>query len=217
LLETINNRAINYWQWRKKLYAVFAGGGGGVILEGDLKESSEAVEWKYYKWRPRIDLRECLSLSHVKNGKHKFKPRNSFRPPCCHVGITNTHNTHDLKKKFRQCKVVKEAPSRYFWPPLNETGASQVCRYHSNCKRVWPTERHEDAWEGEEIELLLILDLGTKWGVSGQRHAPAALYPRYPRYRRLGGPHGRSGHRGQRKNPFASAGDRTLIARSSSP
>ena len=27
----------------------------------------------------------------------------------------------------------------------------------------------------------------------GQRHVPAALYPRYPLYRRLGGPQGRSG------------------------
>jgi hypothetical protein len=38
-------------------------------------------------------------------------------------------------------------------------------------------------------------------GVSGQRHAPAALYPRgkdpwYPLDRRLGGPQSRSGHRG---------------------
>jgi hypothetical protein len=36
-------------------------------------------------------------------------------------------------------------------------------------------------------------------GVSGQRHAPAALYPRekdprYPLVRRLGGPQSRSGH-----------------------
>jgi hypothetical protein len=30
---------------------------------------------------------------------------------------------------------------------------------------------------GEEVQLLLILNLGTIWGVSGQRHAPAALYP----------------------------------------
>jgi hypothetical protein len=42
-------------------------------------------------------------------------------------------------------------------------------------------------------------------GVSGQRHATAALYPRgkdprYPMYRRLGGPQSRSGHRGSRKN-----------------
>jgi hypothetical protein len=59
-------------------------------------------------------------------------------------------------------------------------------------------------------------------GVSGQRHAPAALYPRgkdprYPLDGRLGGPQSRSGHRGYRKNPFASAGDQTWIARSSSP
>jgi hypothetical protein len=44
-------------------------------------------------------------------------------------------------------------------------------------------------------------------GVSGQRHAPAALYPRekyprYPLYRRLDGPQSRSGHRGYRKNPL---------------
>ena len=30
-------------------------------------------------------------------------------------------------------------------------------------------------------------------GVGGQRHAPAALPPRYPLYRRLGRPQGRSG------------------------
>jgi hypothetical protein len=41
--------------------------------------------------------------------------------------------------------------------------------------------------------------------VSGQRHAPAVLYPRgknprYPLYRRLGGPQSRSGHRDYRKN-----------------
>jgi hypothetical protein len=38
-------------------------------------------------------------------------------------------------------------------------------------------------------------------GVSGQRHAPAALYPRAkdPRYP-LGGPQSRSGHKGYRKN-----------------
>jgi hypothetical protein len=38
-------------------------------------------------------------------------------------------------------------------------------------------------------------------GVTCQRHAPAALYPRgkdprYPLYRKLGGPQSRSGHRG---------------------
>jgi hypothetical protein len=53
-------------------------------------------------------------------------------------------------------------------------------------------------------------------GVNGQHHAPAALYPRgkdprYALYRRLGGP-----QRLEEKS-FASAGDRTPVARSSSP
>jgi hypothetical protein len=30
----------------------------------------------------------------------------------------------------------------------------------------------------EEVSLLLIFNLGTRWGVSDQHHAPAALYPR---------------------------------------
>jgi hypothetical protein len=46
-----------------------------------------------------------------------------------------------------------------------------------------------------------ILDLSTRWGVSGQRHAIAVIYPlgkdpRYSLYRRLGGPQSRSGHGG---------------------
>jgi hypothetical protein len=48
-------------------------------------------------------------------------------------------------------------------------------------------------------------------GASGQRHAPAALYPqgkdpRNPLYRRLGGLRSRSGHRGYRKNPLSLPG-----------
>jgi hypothetical protein len=45
-------------------------------------------------------------------------------------------------------------------------------------------------------------------GVSGQRHAQAALYPRGkdPRDRRLGGPQSRSGRRGQKKNPLPLSG-----------
>jgi hypothetical protein len=43
-------------------------------------------------------------------------------------------------------------------------------------------------------------------GVSGQHHAPAALYhwgkdPQYPLYRRLGGPQSHPRYRGQKKNP----------------
>jgi hypothetical protein len=48
-------------------------------------------------------------------------------------------------------------------------------------------------------------------GVSGQRHAPAALYPRgkdprYPLDRRLGGPQSRSGRRDWEKNPLPLSG-----------
>ena len=46
---------------------------------------------------------------------------------------------------------------------------------------------------------LLVHDRGTRRWVSGQQHAPAALYPRektrYPLYRRLGGPQGLSRRR----------------------
>jgi hypothetical protein len=43
-------------------------------------------------------------------------------------------------------------------------------------------------------------------GVSGQHHAPAALYPRYPLYRRLGGPQSRSGHKRLEEKSSAPAG-----------
>jgi hypothetical protein len=69
-------------------------------------------------------------------------------------------------------------------------------------------QAHYTLWRrlgGEEVYLLLILDLGTRLGgrggVSGQGHAVAAIYtrgkdPRYPLDRRLGGSQSWSGHRG---------------------
>jgi hypothetical protein len=59
-------------------------------------------------------------------------------------------------------------------------------------------------------------------GVSGQCHAPAKLYlwgkdPRYPLDRRQGGSQNRSEQEAIGKILFATAGDRTSIARSSSP
>jgi hypothetical protein len=54
---------------------------------------------------------------------------------------------------------------------------------------------------GEEYSSYLFTTSALE-GVSGQRHVPAALYPRYPLYRTLGGPQSRSGHRGYRKNPL---------------
>jgi hypothetical protein len=55
-------------------------------------------------------------------------------------------------------------------------------------------------------------------GVSGQRHAPTALYSpgkdaRYPLYRRLGGPQSRSGHRLQ-KNPLPLPGIDVVTSKS---
>ena len=47
-----------------------------------------------------------------------------------------------------------------------------------------------------EVQLNSSFNLGARWGVGGQHHAPAALPPektRYPLYKRLGGPQGRSG------------------------
>jgi hypothetical protein len=64
----------------------------------------------------------------------------------------------------------------------------------------------------EEIQHLLIVDLGTIW-VSGQSHAPSALYPWYPLYRRLGGFQSWSGQWLKEKS-FASVGDRTPVVQS---
>jgi hypothetical protein len=76
----------------------------------------------------------------------------------------------------------------------------------------------KEALGGDEVFSTSALDGGV-WSASrpgraltpGKRPPP----PQYPLYRRLGEPHGRSGHRGYRKNTFASAGDRTSIAPSS--
>jgi hypothetical protein len=66
---------------------------------------------------------------------------------------------------------------------------------------------------GERTYSSYSFSTSTLEGVSSQRHAPAALTPgkgpRYPLERELGGPHSKSGHRDHRKNPPASAGDRT--------
>ena len=47
-----------------------------------------------------------------------------------------------------------------------------------------------------EVQFYSFFNLGARWGVGGQGHAPAAFLPRktrYPLYRTLGGPQGRSG------------------------
>jgi hypothetical protein len=59
----------------------------------------------------------------------------------------------------------------------------------------------DSAWTGGIAPTHFYLD--TRW-VSGQRHAPATIWPRGkdPLYRKLGGPQSRSEHRGLRKNPL---------------
>jgi hypothetical protein len=83
-----------------------------------------------------------------------------------------------------------------------------------------PTTRHEGAWV-ERYSFYSFsnsaLDGGEWWASRPGRALAPGKGPQYPFYRRLGGPQSRNGHRGYRKNPFASAGDRTSIARLSSP
>jgi hypothetical protein len=58
---------------------------------------------------------------------------------------------------------------------------------------------------GEELRLLLILDLSTRWvewSASCPGRALPSGKPRCPLYRRLGGPQSWSRHRGWRKNPL---------------
>jgi hypothetical protein len=70
---------------------------------------------------------------------------------------------------------------------------------------------------GEDVYLLLILDLGTRWGEWSAsrpgRALPPGKVPRYPLDRRLGGPESRSAHRLQEKS-FSSADDRTPVVQS---
>jgi hypothetical protein len=67
-------------------------------------------------------------------------------------------------------------------------------------KKSRPATRHGGAWRERKYSSYSFTTSALD-GVSGQHHAPAALYPqgkdpRYPLDRRLGGPQSRSGHRG---------------------
>jgi hypothetical protein len=66
--------------------------------------------------------------------------------------------------------------------------------------KVVPLHAMDGAWGARRYSSYSLI-ISTLEGVSGQHHAPAALYsrgksPRYPLYRRLGGPQSRSGRRG---------------------
>jgi hypothetical protein len=65
--------------------------------------------------------------------------------------------------------------------------------FFSPTTHLWRRREEEDVW------LLLIHDLGTRWGEWSAslpgRALPLRKNPKYPLDRRLGGPQRRSGHR----------------------
>jgi hypothetical protein len=77
---------------------------------------------------------------------------------------------------------------------------------------------HKRAWEERYSSNSVSVLGGGEWSASSPGRALAqGKGPRYPLYRRLGGPQSWSGNRSYRKNPFASAKDRTSITQLSSP
>jgi hypothetical protein len=99
---------------------------------------------------------------------------------------------------------------------------SEVSKFRHVLKAAYPITRHEGAWGEMRYSSYSLstsaLDWG-QWSASrlGRALAPGKGPPRYPLCRGLGGPQSLSGRRDYRKNPFVFAGDRTSIARSSSP
>jgi hypothetical protein len=78
---------------------------------------------------------------------------------------------------------------------------------------------HEGAWAERSIALLII-DLVTRWGEwsasrPGRALAPGKGFP-VPTVQDAGWLQSQSGHRGERKNPFASVRDQTSTDQSSS-
>jgi hypothetical protein len=149
-------------------------------------------------------------------------------------------NTVTPPEQAQKSVKIKSCNIKPSWPicPLLATsrGATIVrCIMHfhllplpSPCRRAYAEQfhfasssfflkvkqSHYTPWRrlgGEEILLLLILDLGTRWGwvVSAPPlpcFTPGERTPRYPLDRRLGGPQSRSGYRGYRKNPLSPPG-----------
>jgi hypothetical protein len=78
-------------------------------------------------------------------------------------------------------------------------GAKQSTLSCLQKKKNYPTTRHWGAWGGRGGILLLIHDLGIRWGEWSasrpDRAIPLGKDARYPLDRRLGGPKSLSGHR----------------------
>jgi hypothetical protein len=88
---------------------------------------------------------------------------------------------------------MPRAQNRKYDIPLPDM--SLKIHLNSKVKVNFTLEQATKAQRGSRC-IALLFNLSAGWGVSGQRHAPAALTPvktRYPLYRRLGVPQGRSG------------------------
>ena len=82
----------------------------------------------------------------------------------------------------------------FFWR-LTEHITQGLPKHGIEVKVKLTPEQATKAQRGNRGIALLFLNLGARWGMGGQLHAPAALPPgktRYPLYRRLGGPQDRS-------------------------
>jgi hypothetical protein len=125
---------------------------------------------------------------------------------CCDVAMESANNCIHFYANVMAEERKSKSNLRY------QGGPRQSRKGHSKWTELKLS--HYTPWRrlGEDVSSYSFLTSAPD-EVSGQWHAPAALYPRgkdprYPLYRRLGGPQNRSGHRGNRKNPFAPTGDR---------
>jgi hypothetical protein len=125
-------------------------------------------------------IRSCMSLTDITTCLKQKKVRRTdvFMP----------------RNRLYCSSSLKKIPL-LLWQHCSVRASLSVRMFHFRNKKAVPLHAME-AHGGEEEKLLFILNLGTRWGVSGQRHAPAALYPRGKEDRRLGGPQSRSGRRG---------------------
>jgi hypothetical protein len=138
-----------------------------------------------------------FSSSYQKQERMKIRNTNSLysgwsqRPDhfCAQLYLWHEQwlSSDGLRRRFSSRSVLLSAQSLL----------SAYCKVKSKSS---PVTRHGGAW-GERRYSSYSLTTSALMGMSGQRHAPAALYPlrkdpRYPLYRRLGGPQSRSGHIG---------------------
>jgi hypothetical protein len=114
---------------------------------------------------------------------------------------------------------VTSSLNRFALKTKASSSETSVNLYHTKQGKISPTTH---LWKnsGGGGYSSYLFTTSALYGMSGQRHSPATLYPRgkdppVPIVQQAEGPQNRSGHR--RGNSLASAGDRISIARSSGP